>query len=139
MKNFNFDDFEEAQGMRFAHFWHRAWGSPRAGRGDISTIILHLLTEKPMHGYEIIRTLEEKSRGMWRPSAGSIYPTLQYLEEQELVSSREEGGKKIYTLTDKGHSEAKNTENANPWETGSNIGSFVKENRQYIIDNLVQN
>lgn len=74
----------------------------RAKRGDMGPIILRQLLEKPMHGYEIISKLEEKSQGMWRPSAGAIYPNLQMLEEQGLVTAKDEGGKKIYSLTDKG-------------------------------------
>ena len=137
MKNFDFNEFDEVHGMKFAQFWQRTWGGPRAGRGDMSTIILHLLLEKRMHGYEIIRTLEDKSHGMWRPSAGSIYPTLQFLEEQELVESHDENGKKVYALTKKGHIEARTTESANPWENRNHAGSFVKENRQYIHQLIV--
>jgi DNA-binding PadR family transcriptional regulator len=77
-------------------------GGPRMGRGDMSPLVLHVLLEKPMHGYEIIRKLEEDSHGFWRPSPGSIYPTLQLLEEQDLVVSKEESGKKVYSLTDEG-------------------------------------
>jgi len=68
----------------------------------IEPAILELLLEKPMHGYEIISTLEEKSHGMWRPSAGSIYPTLQLLEEKDLVTSETKNGKKVYTITKQG-------------------------------------
>lgn len=91
-------------------------GRPRAHRGDMAPIILRILREKPMHGYEIIRTLEEHSHGIWRPSAGSVYPTLQLLEEQELVVSREENGKKVYTLTAKGQTEAETFTTTHPWE-----------------------
>jgi len=80
--------------------WHMPHG--RVQRGDMSPIILHVLKEKSMHGYEIIRTLEERTHGFWRPSAGSVYPTLQLLEEQELIVGKEEGGKKIYSVTDRG-------------------------------------
>jgi len=83
-------------------------GSFRAGRGMIEPAILSVLLNKPMHGYEIISTLEENSHGMWRPSAGSIYPTLQLLEEKGLLSSQEIDGKKVYTLTDEGQQAAKN-------------------------------
>lgn len=83
--------------------WH---GHHRAGRGDMAPIILRVLLKKPMHGYEIISTLEEKSHGFWRPSAGSIYPNLQLLEERGLVSSSDKNGKKIYALTDDGKVEA---------------------------------
>ncbi len=95
--------------------WH---GGYRARRGDIGPIILRTLQEKPMHGYEIISKLEERSHGMWRPSAGSVYPTLQLLEEQELIASSEADGKKIYELTKKGKTEAEKAEDEYkaPWE-----------------------
>lgn len=100
----------------------RGWsGGQRARRGDMSPIILRVLQEKPMHGYEIISRLEEKSHGMWRPSAGSIYPNLQLLEEQELVTSKSEGGKKTYTLTSKGKEAAAKAEESHKahWEEKS--------------------
>lgn len=85
---------------QFGGGWFR--GGHRMGRGDMSPIVLYVLQEKPMHGYEIMRKLEEQSHGFWRPSPGSIYPTLQLLEEQDLVRSREEDGKKVYELTEEG-------------------------------------
>jgi DNA-binding PadR family transcriptional regulator len=84
----------------------RGWHGMQARRGDMTPILLSVLADKPMHGYEIIRELEKKSHGLWRPSPGSVYPTLQMLEEEELVTAKEEGGKKVYTLTDTGRSEA---------------------------------
>jgi DNA-binding PadR family transcriptional regulator len=78
----------------------------RARRGDMGPIILRQLLEKPMHGYEIISNLEEKSQGMWRPSAGAVYPNLQMLEEQGLVTLKDVDGKKIYSLTDTGKEKA---------------------------------
>src|SRR5690349_11374036 len=67
------------------------YGSPRGGRrarrGDVRTAILALLNEKPAHGYDLIRELEERSNGMWQPSPGSMYPTLQMLEDQGLLTS----------------------------------------------------
>ena len=93
-------------------------GRPRAERGNMSIIILHVLGDKPMHGYEIIRTLEEKSRGIWRPSPGSVYPTLQLLEEQGLILGEDQQGKKIYSITPKGEeARDKKTGFTNPWET----------------------
>ena len=56
----------------------------RRGRGDIRAAILALLAEEPMHGYQIIRELSERSGGVWRPSPGSVYPTLQQLEDEDL-------------------------------------------------------
>lgn len=75
------------------------WGS-RTRRGDMKFLVLEMLAETPRHGYEIIGAIEEK-RG-FRPSAGSIYPTLQLLEDGGFVTSAEVDGKRVYTITDKG-------------------------------------
>lgn len=79
---------------------------PRTGgpfrRGFLKHVILHYLAERPHHGYEIIRALEERFHGLYTPSAGSVYPTLQMLEEMGLVTSVEQEGKKIYTITEEG-------------------------------------
>ena len=88
-----------------------SWGLGDAGpgfkwkffdRGDLKFVILRLLEKKPMHGYEVMRALEEESGGCYRASAGSVYPTLQMLEDQGFVSSSEEGGKKVYRITEAG-------------------------------------
>ena len=71
-------------------------------KGDLKYIILDLLKDKPSHGYEIIRALEERFHGFYTPSAGSVYPTLQLLEDMGYVSSSEQDGKKIYTITGEG-------------------------------------
>jgi DNA-binding PadR family transcriptional regulator len=65
-------------------------------------VILKLLREKPMHGYEVMKELEEHTRGCYKPSPGTVYPTLQWLEDEELVSSEEVEGKKVYSITDAG-------------------------------------
>ena len=72
------------------------------GRGDVKFALLELLQERPMHGYEMMKALEEKSGGFYSPSAGSIYPTLQMLEDRGFVKAKEVDGKKIYTITDEG-------------------------------------
>jgi DNA-binding PadR family transcriptional regulator len=64
--------------------------------------LLELLQERPMHGYEMMKALEEKSGGFYSPSAGSIYPTLQMLEDRGFVTSNNVEGKKVYTITDSG-------------------------------------
>jgi len=81
-------------------------GRRRMRRGDIRTAVLVVLAEQPRHGYEVIQALEEKSGGAWRPSAGSIYPTLQLLEDEDLARSSEREGKRVYELTDAGRAEA---------------------------------
>jgi DNA-binding PadR family transcriptional regulator len=84
-------------------------------RGDIRVVLLSALLEGPAHGYEIIRRLEERSGGVWRPSAGSVYPTLQLLEEEGLLSSEDQGGKRVYSLTDAGREEASQATDL-PWD-----------------------
>ena len=85
----------------------RKRGGPRGGRifeqGDLKYVILQLLTEKPRHGYEVIKELEERFGGAYAPSAGTVYPTLSLLEDMGYATvTLEEGGKKIYTITDEG-------------------------------------
>jgi DNA-binding PadR family transcriptional regulator len=87
----------------------------RARRGDVRASLLALLKDRPMHGYEMIREIEERSGGIWKPSPGSVYPTLQMLEEEGLVTGEEAGGKKLFKLTDTGRAEAESGPDA-PWE-----------------------
>ena len=96
--------------------WGRRWGfggpfggSPFGGpgerffgRGDLKYVILELLKDQPRHGYDIIRALEERMRGYYRPSPGSVYPTLQMLEDLGYVTSTQQEGTKVYTITDEG-------------------------------------
>ena len=91
---------------------------PRAGRGDIRAAILALLVEGPMHGYQIMRELSERTGGVWRPSPGSVYPTLQQLQDEALVSSVEtESGRRTFELTEEGRRAAAELETPAPWET----------------------
>jgi DNA-binding PadR family transcriptional regulator len=71
-------------------------------RGDLKYVILELLKDQPRHGYDIIRALEDRMRGRYRPSPGSVYPTLQMLEDLGYVSSSQQDGKRIYAITDAG-------------------------------------
>ncbi|MCX7521374.1 PadR family transcriptional regulator [Microbacterium sp. STN6] len=95
----------------------------RMGRGDVRAAVLALLAEKPMHGYQIIREIEERSGGSWKPSAGSVYPTLQLLADEGLISSEESNGRKTYALTDTGREEASSAEASVPWKTDENEGT----------------
>lgn len=88
-------------------FGPRRGGHWRGGRmfeqGDLKFVILQLLDEKPRHGYEIIKELEERSGGRYSPSPGTVYPTLTLLEEMGYATATpEEGGKKVYSITETG-------------------------------------
>jgi DNA-binding PadR family transcriptional regulator len=71
-------------------------------RGDLKYVVLELLMEKPRHGYEIIRALEERAGGFYAPSPGAIYPTLEMLADMDYVSVSEQDGKKTYSITEAG-------------------------------------
>jgi len=88
----------------------------RAGRGDIRAAIITLLAEQPMHGYQIIREIGERSQGAWEPSPGSVYPTLQQLEDEGLVEADRAEGRRTYDLTAEGRTQAEAREGAAPWE-----------------------
>jgi len=83
-------------------YFEREHGSRFFEKGDLKYVILDLLKDKPSHGYEIMRALENRFSGFYSPSAGSVYPTLQLLEDMGYVSSSEQDGKKVYTITDSG-------------------------------------
>jgi DNA-binding PadR family transcriptional regulator len=70
--------------------------------GDLQLIILLLLRERPRHGYEVIKALEEQSFGIYTPSPGMVYPALTYLEEVGFATASSEGSKRLYTLSDEG-------------------------------------
>jgi DNA-binding PadR family transcriptional regulator len=91
-------------------FFERGHGGLRSiRRGAVRTAILAVLHTGPMHGYQVIQELEARSGGRWRPSAGSVYPTLQLLEDEGLVRSEELDGRRTYTLTDEGRTASEHT------------------------------
>lgn len=102
------------RGRRHRHGYGR--GGPRARRGDVRAAVLALLQERPMHGYEMIKEIEERTGGIWRPSAGSIYPTLALLEDEGLVRGDDSEGKRRFTLTDEGREQAEARSGSSPWE-----------------------
>lgn len=106
------DAVEQLRGM-----FDQRVGSTRAPRGDVRAAVLALLREKPMHGYQIIAEIGERSGGSWKPSPGSVYPTLQMLTDEGLLKAEESGGRKTYALTDEGRfvAEAEGDKPA-PWE-----------------------
>jgi DNA-binding PadR family transcriptional regulator len=81
---------------------HGPWRGRVFEKGDLKYVILDLLEEKPSHGYEVIRALEGRFRGFYSPSPGSVYPTLQLLEDLGYVSATQQDGKKVYRITDEG-------------------------------------
>ncbi len=90
---------------------------PRVGRGDVRAAILALLAEEPMHGYQIITELTERSGGVWQPSPGSVYPTLSALEDQGLVTADTSEGRRVFQLTPEGRTEAEAAgDGPAPWE-----------------------
>jgi DNA-binding PadR family transcriptional regulator len=93
------------------HGIHRFFSSHRRGgrsvrRGNVRFAILSVLADRPMHGYEVIQELETRTSGRWRPSAGSVYPTLQLLEDEGLLTSQEVDGRRTYSPTDAGRQAA---------------------------------
>lgn len=96
----------------------RGRGRGRAARGDVRAGVLALLAEAPMHGYQIMRELAERSNGAWRPSPGSVYPTLQQLEDEGLVVAEKEGrGRRLFSLTDEGRADVAEREGQPaPWD-----------------------
>src|SRR6058998_2618329 len=102
-RHFGWDAFALGFGPR-GFFWR----GPRRGRrqwfasGDMKYVILKLLKDKPRHGYEVMKELEEQMHGCYSPSPGTVYPTLQWLEDEGLVRATEVDGKKVYEITDSG-------------------------------------
>ena len=100
---------------------------PKVGRGDVRAAILVLLAEEPMHGYQVIQELTERSGGVWRPSPGSIYPTLQLLEDEGLIKGEEAEGRRVFHLTDAGKTEvqSRGEKAPAPWESFGDAGPLI--------------
>ncbi|MEL4356559.1 MULTISPECIES: PadR family transcriptional regulator [unclassified Luteococcus] len=93
-------------------------GPGRGRKGDVRNAVLALLAETPLNGYGLINAIAEKSNGLWRPSAGSIYPALGLLEDEGLIEPTEADGKKVFRLTEAGRTHVANhaEELASPWD-----------------------
>lgn len=112
-------DWGRRGGPMGAHFGPHS----RARRGDTRTAILRVLSESPMHGYQIIQELKQRSGGVWTPSAGSIYPTLQLLADEGLIVAEETSGKKVFSLTEAGRTAVDElAEEPAPWDVAAAIG-----------------
>lgn len=146
-------NFQHGPGSHRAHERHGGWGGPpfvgsggfrsrgrKARRGDVRTAALLLIAEEPRNGYAIMQELEERSGGAWRPSAGSIYPALQLLEDEGLIRSEEVDGRKLYHLTDAGRRlvEARPKDQPAPWDAlagdiGDDARAIMKVAREVMI------
>ncbi len=120
----------------------RHGGGRRARRGNVRAAILALLSEQPMHGYQMIQELSRRSGGAWTPSPGSIYPTLQMLEDEGLVTSRQSpDGKRLFEMTDAGRAEASSARSDaghRPWEaSGHGRGGMPLEFAGAIRDIVI--
>jgi DNA-binding PadR family transcriptional regulator len=93
---------------------HRG-GRGRAPRGDVRAATLLLLAEQPMHGYQLMQAIAERSGGRWAPSPGAIYPTISQLEDEGLVTVTADSGRKLVTLTDAGREHVASL--GNPFES----------------------
>ncbi|HET9105176.1 MAG TPA: PadR family transcriptional regulator [Solirubrobacteraceae bacterium] len=104
----------------------RGRGRGRARRGDVRLALLRLLAEEPRNGYQLMQTIEERSGGRWRPSPGSVYPTLAQLEDEGLVRSREADGARHFEITDSGrtHLTTRGSE-PDPWASSDEESESV--------------
>lgn len=117
---------------RGGHFERRG----RMRRGEIRSALLAVLTESPGHGYDVMQRLEEKSAGAWRPSPGSVYPTLQMLEDEGLVRSAERDGKRVFEITPEGRDEsARRSDEAGgpPWAISGRPNSPLGQLREGVM------
>jgi DNA-binding PadR family transcriptional regulator len=117
---------------------------PRARRGDVRAAILDLLAEgNPWNGYQIIQEVAERTQGVWRPSAGSVYPALQQLEDEGLISPEGEGRRRMYTLTAEGqaYAEAHADELSRSWdaagradESALELGDMIRQVMMAVME-----
>jgi DNA-binding PadR family transcriptional regulator len=95
--------FGQEAGRDFARTWDGFGNNFRIGRmlasGDLRLVALYLIEQQPRHGYDLIKAVEEKSKGFYSPSPGIVYPALTFLEEAGYVTASAEGNKKLYTIT----------------------------------------
>lgn len=94
------------RGQRSHHGHGGRWEGGRIPKGEVRGLLLAALLDGPGHGYELMRRLEDRAGGRWRPSPGSVYPLLQLLEDEGLARGADSEGRKIYELTEAGRAQA---------------------------------
>ena len=102
-------DFAEFFGCEWMDFGGGRYRGGIFGRGDLKFMVLRVLADRPMHGYDVMRALETESKGCYKASPGSVYPTLQMLEDEGYLVSKKEGGKKVYSVTSKASASSRST------------------------------
>lgn len=105
-------------------------GRGRKRRGDVRVAVLLLLAEEPRNGYQLMQTIEDRSGGRWRPSPGSVYPTLAQLEDEGLIRATEREGSKLFEITDagRGHLAERHDGTTAPWEGDDDpVGPSITE------------
>ncbi|SBT37805.1 PadR family transcriptional regulator [Micromonospora narathiwatensis] len=119
-------------------------GRGRGRRPNVRGAVLALLTERPMHGYEMIQEIDSRTGGAWRPSPGSVYPTLQLLEDEGVIAAAadSDGGRKRFALTEQGRDEAAAAAQNPPWaefaETTVNSWHDIRDAGQQAMHALRQ-
>ncbi len=126
---------------------HGGWGGGRGGgprgrgrrrRGDVRQAILLLLSEQPHNGYQLMQTIEERSGGRWRPSPGSVYPTLAQLEDEGLIRATEADGTKLFEITPAGQKQlADSGSAAAPWAEAEDTEGDDSPDLRNLIRGLV--
>ena len=113
---------------------------PRRGRGDVRTAVLLLLLERPMHGYEMIQQIRERSDEAWSPSPGAIYPTIQLLTDEGLITVNDSDGKKVSSLTEAGRAAAQALADSTtaPWDDASSDAGGGGESLRRSVFQLMQ-
>ncbi|MEM7321596.1 MAG: PadR family transcriptional regulator [Actinomycetota bacterium] len=105
-------------------------------RGEVRLGVLAVLEEQPMHGYQIMQELEDRSGGAWQPSPGSIYPTLQQLADEGLVTSESVDGKNVFSLTEDGQTALSDNDGPRPWERFEGAGGVAHGNLRRSVHQL---
>lgn len=107
---------------------------PRARRGDVRAALLVLLSEGPRNGYSLMQEIEERTDGVWRPSPGSVYPTLAQLEDEGLVKTLQTDGRKEFTITDAGQEAVDARGDApTPWDEVTTDGGPIQGEVGHLI------